>query len=119
MMVSEAEMDHGYLDLSLIVRPDQRTAKALDLLLEFKYIDLNKLKLTGEQVRTTSMAELATLPAVIVALDEATQQAQRYGAALSERYHLTDLRRYAVIGIGLERVVWQVVKPVDQVTVLT
>jgi len=119
MMVSEAEMDHGYLDLSLIVRPDQRTAKALDLLLEFKYIDLKKLKLTGEQVRTTSMAELATLPAVIVALDEATQQAQRYGAALSERYHLTDLRRYAVIGIGLERVVWQVVKPADQVTVVT
>jgi hypothetical protein len=37
----------------------------------------------------------------------AGEQAQRYGAALSERYGLTDLRLYAVVGIGLERVVWR------------
>ncbi|MDQ5911529.1 MAG: hypothetical protein QG599_3627 [Pseudomonadota bacterium] len=109
MMVSETEMDHGYIDLSLIVRTDRRTTQALDLLLEFKYADLKKLKLTGEQVRAKSMAELAVLSAVKAELDAAAEQARRYGAALSERYGLTDLRLFAVVGIGLERVVWQMV----------
>ena len=109
MMVSETEMDHGYIDLSLIVRTDRRMTKALDLLLEFKYVSLNDVNLTGAQVRERSLAELAALPAVTTALQAAGKQAQRYGAALSARYGLTDLRLYAVIGVGLERVVWQTV----------
>lgn len=107
MMVSETEMDHGYLDLSLIVRSDMRRFQALDLLLEFKYVSLKDLKLTGEQARGKSMAELATLPEVKKELQAAGEQARRYGAALCERYGLTDLRLFAVVGIGLERVVWQ------------
>ncbi len=106
MMVSETEMDHGYIDLSLIVRTDRRMTQALDLLLEFKYVDLKKLKLTGEQVRAKSMVELAALSEVKKELQAAGEQAQRYGAALAERYGLTDLRLFAVVGIGLERVVW-------------
>ncbi len=109
MMVSETEMDHGYVDLSLIVRVDQRGTKALDLLLEFKYVDLKKLKLSGEQVRAKGMEELAALVPVKEALEEAAEQARRYGGALADRYGLTDLRLYAVVGVGLERVVWQVV----------
>ncbi|HAS51921.1 MAG TPA: AAA family ATPase, partial [Gammaproteobacteria bacterium] len=108
MMVSETEMDHGYIDLSLIVRTDRRMTQALDLLLEFKYVDLKKLKLTGEQVRAKSMAELTALAAVNAELVAAADQARRYGAALSERYGLIDLRLFAVVGIGLERVVWRV-----------
>ena len=107
MMVSETEMDHGYIDLSLIVRTDRRTTRALDLLLEFKYVSLQDLKLTGEQVKAQSMAELAALAAVQAQLAAAAEQARRYGAALSVRYGLTDLRLFAVVGIGLERVVWQ------------
>jgi len=42
-------------------------------------------------------------------LQEAAGQAQRYGAALRDRYGLTDLRLFAVVGVGLERVVWQTV----------
>ena len=109
MMVSETEMDHGYIDLSLIVRTDRRMTQALDLLLEFKYVSLKDLNLTGEQVREQSQDELAALPAVQTALRAAGNQAQRYGAALSERYGLTDLRVLAVVGIGLERVVWRTV----------
>jgi hypothetical protein len=110
MMVSETEVDHGYIDLSLIVRSDMRRFQALDLLLEFKYVSLKDLKLTGEQVREKTRAELAALPKVEEELQAAAEQAQRYGAALSERYGLTDLRLFAVVGIGLERVVWQGVK---------
>ncbi|MCO5760187.1 MAG: ATP-binding protein [Chromatiaceae bacterium] len=109
MMVSETEMDHGYIDLSLIVRTDQRMTQALDLLLEFKYVSLKDVNLTGEQVREQSQEELAALPAVQTALQAAGNQAQRYGAALSKRYGLTDLRLLAVVGIGLERVVWRTV----------
>ena len=107
MMVSETEMAHGYIDLSLIVRPDLRGIPALDLLFEFKYISLKDLKLTGEQVKAKSMAELAALSAVKAELDAAADQARRYGAALTARYGLTDLRLFAVVGIGLERVVWR------------
>jgi len=107
MMVSETEVDHGYIDLSLIRRLDRRNIQALDLLLEFKYVSLKDLTLTGEQVRALSLAELAALPEVERALQTAGEQARRYGAALSERYGLTDLRLFAVVGIGLERVVWR------------
>ena len=107
MMVSETEVDHGYIDLSLIVRPDLRRFQALDLLLEFKYVGLKELGLTGEQARERPHAELAARPAVAAKLAEAEEQAQRYGAALRDRYGLTDLRLFAVVGIGLERVVWR------------
>jgi len=107
--VSELEMDRGYVDLSLIVRPDMRRFQALDLLLEFKYLGLKDLDLTGEQARERTREALATLPAVAAKLDEAEEQARRYGAALRERYGLTDLRAFAVAGIGMERVVWRAV----------
>jgi hypothetical protein len=107
MMVSETEVDHGYVDLSLIVRPDLRRFQALDLLLEFKYAGLKELGLTGAQARERSHDELAALPVMMAKLDEAEAQAQRYGTALRDRYGLTDLRLFAVVGIGLERVVWR------------
>jgi hypothetical protein len=95
MMVSETEVDHGYIDLSLIVRSDMRRFQALDLLLEFKYVSLKDLKLSGEQVRELSREALAGLPKVEEALQAAAEQARRYGANLRERYGLTDLRLYA------------------------
>lgn len=52
---------------------------------------------------------LAILPAVATKLDEAEDQAHRYGTALRERYGLTDLRCFAVVALGLERVVWRAV----------
>lgn len=45
MMVSETEIDHSYIDLSLIIRSDQRGVAALDLLLEFKYVSRKTLGL--------------------------------------------------------------------------
>jgi hypothetical protein len=112
MMVSETEVDHGYSDLSLIVRSDMRQFQALDLLLEFKYLSLKDLGLTGEQVRESTAAQLTALPFIQAKLAEAADQAQRYGTALQARYGLTDLRLFAVVGVGLERVVWQTVQPV-------
>ena len=86
-----------------------RRFQALDLLLEFKYLHLKDLGLTGEQARGKTRDELAALPSVMAKLDEAETQARRYGATLRERYGLRDLRAFAVVALGLERVVWRVV----------
>ena len=91
--------------------PDRRGVTALDLLLEFKYVSLKNLKLTGEQVRKKTHDELAALPLVKAQLRAAADQTQQYAAALRDRYGLTDLRAFAVVALGLERVVWQ---PVEQ-----
>ena len=107
MMVSEIEVNHRYADLSMIVRPDMRKYAALDLLFEFKYVGLKALKLSGEQVRNMSMGELAELPQIAAALESATEQARDYGGILIKRYELKDLRQYAVVSVGLERVVWR------------
>ncbi|TAN49385.1 MAG: AAA family ATPase [Methylococcaceae bacterium] len=113
MMVSETEVDHGYVDLSLIVRPDKRQYQALDLLLEFKYLSLQDLDLSGQEIATSPRDALVKLPAVAAKLGEAGEQAQRYGAALTARYGLTGLRCYAVVALGFERVVFHTVECAD------
>lgn len=107
MMVSETEVDHGYVDLSLIVRPDMRQFNALDLVLEFKYLSLKELGLSGEQIKAKTQAELEALPAVAARLDEAIDQAQRYCLALQQRYGLSTVHGFAVVGIGLKRLVYR------------
>ncbi len=109
MMVSETEVGHGYADLSLIVRPDMRRFQALDLVLEFKYLGLKELGLTGEQVREMARADLAERPTVAAKLDEAAAQARRYGAVLRDRYRQSDPRAFAVVALGVERLVWRTV----------
>ena len=42
--------------------------------------------------------------------DGTEAQARRYGAALRDRYHLSDLRAFAVVALGLERLGWWVVE---------
>ena len=106
MMLSEAEADRGYVDLSLIVRPDMRKFQALDLVLEFKYIGLKELGMTGSELKTLSREELAELPLIKLKLDEATTQAKTYAASLSDRYQLTEIRAFSVVALGFERVVW-------------
>lgn len=61
--------------------------------------------MTGEHVREKSRDEQTVLPKVEEELQVAVDQAQRYGADLRERYGLTNLWLFAVVGIGLERVV--------------
>jgi hypothetical protein len=107
MMVSEAEVQHGYADLSLIVRPDMRRFQALDLVLEFKYLGLKELGLSGEEVKTRSREALSQIPSVAEKLKEAREQVLRYGQVLKTRYNLTTLTGFAVVALGLERVVFE------------
>ncbi|MBK5968348.1 MULTISPECIES: AAA family ATPase [Thiorhodovibrio] len=108
MAVSELETGRGYVDLALIVRPDMRRFQARDLLLEFKYLSLKALGLSGAQVRAQPREALMQYPAVADKLDEAEAQARDYGGTLITRHGLADLRAFAVVALGVERLVWRV-----------
>jgi len=109
MVVSELESTRGYADLALIRRSDRRRVQALDLVLEFKYLSLKELGLSGEQVRAATRAELAERPAVAARLNEAEAQARNYGATLMQRHGLKTLHAFAVVALGVERLVWRAV----------
>jgi hypothetical protein len=107
MMVSETEVNHGYADLSFIVRPDARQYKPLDLVIEFKYVSLKELGMSGEDIRNKTHEELMKIPLVAAKLAEAENQVIRYGETLKDRYKLDTITRFAVVSLGLERVVYQ------------
>ena len=107
MLVSETEVNHGYADLSFIVRPDSRIYPYLDLVIEFKYVSLKDLGMSGQDVRDKNHEELMKLPLVVAKLAEAENQAIRYGYTLQDRYQLDTMTRFAVVAIGLERVVYR------------
>ncbi|MGI9213731.1 MAG: hypothetical protein ACR2HF_14775, partial [Methylococcaceae bacterium] len=92
---------------SLIVRPDMRRFQALDLILEFKYVGLKELGLTGLEVNAKSREELLVLPLVRKKLDEARSQAERYADTLKTRYGIPTITCFAVVALGLERVVFE------------
>jgi hypothetical protein len=109
IMDSEAALQRRYSDLTLIVRPNMRQYALLDMVLEFKYLSLAELGLSGEQVRAQRREESAALPAVQTALQEARQQLQHYREVLVEKYREPQrLRCLAVVALGFERLVWEV-----------
>ena len=102
---SEPEIGRGYADLLLMVRPDKRGQGVPDILIEFKYLGLNQLGISGEDVRGISDEELRTHTAVKKVLEEAKTQLTRYEAGLLAKHGQVDLRKYIVVGIGMERIV--------------
>lgn len=111
VMDSEMALERTYADLSMILRPEMRRHQLLDLLLEFKFIKLNKIGLRGDEVRTKSAAELRALEAVKADFSAAKQQLQTYTTHLKNKYQAKlRLRVFAVVAIGFERLLWEEVK---------
>lgn len=112
IMDSEPALERTYADLTMIIRPEMRHYSVYDLLLEFKYVALNEVrmgekKLSGQEVQELSHAEVAQLPAVQQKLAEAKTQLHGYQQKLQQKYGAAlKLRTYAVVSIGLERLVW-------------
>jgi Tfp pilus assembly protein PilX len=76
--------------------------------MEFKYLALADLNLTGEQVRAQSREESRAIPAVQAALREASEQLQHYQQVLIDKYHEPQrLRCLAVVALGFDRLVWE------------
>ncbi|WP_089729330.1 AAA family ATPase [Candidatus Thiosymbion oneisti] len=108
IMDSETAIDKGYADLSMMVRPDMRKYQLLDHLLEFKYIPLQELGLSNQEIRLKSREELRALPQVKAKLAQATAQLTRYRAILEQVYgERLRLSTHAVVALGLTRLVWE------------
>jgi len=106
---SEPELNRGYADISLIARPDMRKYEMLDHLMEFKFIKLSNLKLSGQALQDLSDNDLHALPQVKTAFTQAATQLQSYQPFLHERYgEVLKLQTTAVVAIGFERLLWQV-----------
>ncbi|CAN2041460.1 hypothetical protein GMMP15_490001 [Candidatus Magnetomoraceae bacterium gMMP-15] len=107
IMDSEKELRRGYADLTMIIRPDMRRFKILDILLEFKYIKLKDIGLDRKQARKLSKEEIEKLPAVMKAMKEAKSQLKSYGDELEKKYNDLRLKRYAVVSLAFERLCWE------------
>ena len=107
VMDSEPALGRGYGDLLLRVRPDMRQYALLDHLLEFKAVSLKAAGLTSAELAAKSRDELRALPAVAEKLRDAEQQLAAYREVLAGvGGEPLKLRTHAVVGIGLERLVW-------------
>ncbi len=111
---SELELERGYADLCLLVRPENRYRQAFDLLFELKLVRRKALGKKGRELRAMDEAALRELPAVRTALAEARDQVEGYRAALVRqrgvgpppggRGNAVRPRCYAVVAVGLERI---------------
>lgn len=107
IMDSEPEVERRYPDLTMIIRPDMRRFTIFDVLIEFKYLKLSDLNMTGEQVRAAEITVLQQLPVVAQHIAAARQQARGYGDALQRKYPELRLKRFAVVALGFERLCWE------------
>ncbi len=111
--IPELELDKGYADLCLLVRPENRYRQAFDILFELKLVRRKALGKKGRELRGMDEAALRELPAVKAAFAEAHGQVADYRAALVRqraagpppggRSDTVRPRGYAVVAVGLER----------------
>jgi hypothetical protein len=111
MVASEQEHRRGYSDLALIVRPDCRKYELFDMVIEFKYLSLKDLSLTGDALRKKTTNELLALEVVKKMLNDARNQAIRYARSIADEFQISEkqIKKWAVVGLGFERIVWEMV----------
>ena len=109
IMDSESAIQGRYGDLIMMIRPEMRHYSVFDLLIEFKFVPLSKLKkLTGEDVRAKHRGELVKLSAVKAELAQAQNQLRDYRKTLDQKYgEPLKLRTYAVVAVSFERLIWE------------
>ena len=105
---SESALERTYADLIMIIRPEMRRFQLLDILIEFKYLSLGKIGLSGTEIKKQSLHALSVLTPIADKLAEAKRQISTYRTKLHAKYgNQLRLHAYAVVAIGFERVVWQ------------
>jgi len=113
VMDSEPAIQRRYGDLMMMMQPGMRDMGRFDFLFEFKYVKLkevivDKKPLNGEEVSARSQDELLAVKKVKSEMDEAKKQLQVYRQNLQRKYGAAlKLRSFAVVGIGLERVIFE------------
>jgi len=107
IMESEAEIERGHADLTMIVRPDRRQYRILDILIEFKFVSLKDAGLGGKTLETMDREALRMLPAVQSKQREAEAGLARYQAKLQAKFgELPRLYSFSVAAVGFERLVF-------------
>ncbi len=91
----------------MIIRPDMRRFKIFDILIEFKYVKLKDVGLTGDQAGKLAKKDLQKIPLLRSEMKQAKQQARDYGDALKRKYNDLRLKQYAVVSLGFERLWWE------------
>ncbi|MEN8221318.1 MAG: AAA family ATPase [Pseudomonadota bacterium] len=108
VMDSELPLERRYADLTMIMRPEQRKYPLYDFVLEFKYLNLSEVGLSGEKARKKSIDELKALTPVKQKLAESKKQLLDYQSRLKYKYGKSlRLQLISVVAVGFERVVWQ------------
>ncbi len=108
---SELELDKDYADLCLVVRPEMRRYGFSDLLFEFKLVRRAVLGKSGAELRSMNVAELRRLTPVRTAFEAARSQLRGYRGALMAKFGDAQPRCYAVVAVGLERILGEEVEP--------
>jgi hypothetical protein len=107
IMDSETALKRDYADMTMIVRPDMRKYQLLDILIEFKYISLKDLALSGDQLEDMSRAELQSIPLVQEKFAESKTKLNGYRQVLEDKYgDLLRLYCFSVVSLGFERLLW-------------
>lgn len=101
-------LERTYSDLTMLVRPEMRQYEQLDFLLEFKYLKLKDIGLSGMEVKQKSRAELLAIDKVSKTLKDATTQVKGYQKHLQDKFgSILSLRTFAVVGLGFEKLIWE------------
>nr|VFK40724.1 MAG: Predicted AAA-ATPase [Candidatus Kentron sp. SD]VFK46231.1 MAG: Predicted AAA-ATPase [Candidatus Kentron sp. SD] len=107
IMESEAEIERGHADLTLIVRPDMRQYRILDILIEFKFVSLDEAGFDGKALEKMDTEALRALPAVQRKQREAEAGLARYREKLNRKFgDVLRLKSFSVVAVGFERVVF-------------
>nr|VFK75725.1 MAG: Predicted AAA-ATPase [Candidatus Kentron sp. MB] len=106
IMESEAELERGHTDLTLIVRPDMREYLVLDILIEFKFVSLQEAGVDGKTLEKMDDAALRALPAVQAKQRDAKVGLARYQEKLRRKFgDVLRLNSFSVVAVGFERLV--------------
>jgi hypothetical protein len=108
IMDSEFSTGRRYVDLSMIIRPERRKYPIFDFILEFKYISLSEINLSGKEVRDMNIDELKALTLVKKNLADAKKQLLSYNASLQNKYgDELKLKLLSVVAVGFDRLIWE------------
>nr|VFK19039.1 MAG: Predicted AAA-ATPase [Candidatus Kentron sp. LPFa] len=111
-MESEAEIERGHTDLSMIVRTDMREYRVLDILIEFKFVSLEETKCDGKTLEKMDETTLRALPAVRAKQRQAKEGLSRYREKLYRKFgDVLRLHSFSVVAVGFERLVSEVEPP--------
>jgi hypothetical protein len=98
----------GYTDLTMLVRPDFRHTNLHNFLIEFKYLKLSEIGLTGKELKKLSQTKLEALEPVKQSVADAEQQLLNYRTSLESKYNnVFKLKLITVVAVGFDRLVWK------------